>query len=128
LSLLVVPHQDDGLVAPDGVGRVGPPAQAGRIDDVVVQQGGGVQIFEDGGEIVEVFAIHAAHAGAQEKKQGPHPLAAAQQDVLPHLRDERHVGLKVGRQGPVDGCHFAGQLLKDALGSCCRSLLHKLIK
>ena len=71
-----VPHQDHRLVAPDGVGGGRPPAHAGRVDDVVVQQGGGVKIFKDGGKTAQMIALAAAHPGAQDEQQRPDALAA----------------------------------------------------
>ena len=111
-----VPHQDHGMVAPDGVGRGGAPAHLGGVDDVVVQQGGGVQVLEDGGEIRQVVALAAAHAGGQDEQQRPDALAAAQQDVPPHFGDERHVGLEVGRQGHIDGGDVRLQILEQLFG------------
>jgi len=45
----------------------------------------------------------AAHPGGQDEEQGPHPFAAAQQDMPPHLGDERHVGPEIGVQSRIDG-------------------------
>ena len=90
-----------------------PAAHGGRVDDVVVQQGGGVEVLEDGGKVRQVIAPAAAHAGGQDEQQGPHPFAAAQQDVPPHFGDERHVGLEVGHQRLVDGVNVSLQILED---------------
>ena len=108
-----VPHQNHRLVAPDGVGGGRPPAHAGRVDDIVVQQGGGVQVFKDGGKTAQVIALAAAHPGAQDEQQRPDALAAAEQDMAPHLGDQRHVGLEIGRQRAIDGGHIFFQVLQD---------------
>ena len=104
------------MVAPDVVGRGGAPAHLGGVDDVVVQQGGGVQVLEDGGEIRQVVALVAAHAGGQDEEERPDALAAAQQDVPPHFGDEGHVGLEVGGQGRIDGGDVRLQILEQLFG------------
>ena len=82
---------------------VAPRRSLGRVDDVVVQQGRGVQVLENGGEVRQVVALVAAHPGGQDEEQGPHPFAAAQQDMPPHLGDQRHVGPEIGVQCRIDG-------------------------
>ena len=72
-----ISHQDDGLVAPDGVGGGQTPTHGGCIHHVVMEQGGRMQVFEDGGEIGEMIALAAAQAGRQQKEQGPDALTAA---------------------------------------------------
>ena len=108
-----VPHQDDGLVTPDGVGGGDAPAHGGGVHHVVMEQGSGVKVLEDGGEVGEVIAPAAAQAGGQEEQQRAHPFAAAQQDMPSHFGYERHVGLEVGHQRLIDGVNVSFQILED---------------
>ncbi len=109
-----VTHQDYRLVAPDGVGGGRPPAHAGRVDNIVVQQGGGVEVFEDRGKTAQAIALAAAHPGRQNEQQRPDALAAAEQDMAPHLGDQRHVSLEIGRQRLIDGGHVLFQIFQNA--------------
>ena len=83
-----------------------------------------MQVFEDGGEVVQMVALAAAHAGRQQKEQGPHPFPAAEQDVPAHFGDERHVGLEVGHQRLIDRGHLSFQLFESALAPVRRGLMH----
>jgi hypothetical protein len=66
---------------PPGVGRGPSPAHRGPVHHIVMQQGGGVQVLENGGKPHRIFFPVSAHAGGMEKQQGPQPLAAAEQQM-----------------------------------------------
>ena len=78
---------------------VAPRRTLGRVDDVVVQQGGGVQVFEDGGKIRSGGCPGSRTSGRQNEQERPDALAAGKQDMAPHFGDQRHVGLEIGGQG-----------------------------
>ena len=42
-----IPHQNRGLVSEYGMGRRRPPPQGGAVHEIVMKQGGGVQVLED---------------------------------------------------------------------------------
>ena len=61
----IVAHENTDLVAPDFARGPAPPAQVGVIDDVVVQQGGGMDEFNQATECLMVLAGISAEMGAE---------------------------------------------------------------
>ena len=88
-----IADQHRRLVAPHRVGGVAAAAQIAGVDDIVVQQGRGVDELDRGGERDVAVAAIAAHPGAGERQHRPQPLAAAGDDVAGELRDQRHRAL-----------------------------------
>ena len=88
-----VADEDRRLVAPDRVGRVTAAPQIARVDDIVVQQGRGVDEFDCSGERDVPASSIAAQPGAAEGEHRPQPLAAARYDIAGELRDQRHRAL-----------------------------------
>ena len=86
-----VAHQDRGRVAELGVGGRPAPAQAGNVDHVVVQQGGGVDELDDRGEL-DVLGRHSRPRAArtEQHEQGAQALAAGIDDIMADVLD--HVG------------------------------------
>src|SRR3546814_12880384 len=82
-------------VAPDDVGGAFPPPQVRSVDDIVVEQGGGVDEFDRGGEPVVAVAGIAQQRRARERQHRPHALAAAR-DQLPGKDRKRVVSGKGG--------------------------------
>ena len=78
-------------------------AQLGFIDDVVVEQSRGVDHLHDCGERMVVHATIIEGARRQQQQRGPQFLAAAADDVLGNLTDQRDVRIERSAQDPVDG-------------------------
>lgn len=66
-----ITHQYAGLVTPNGIGGLLAATQVGGVHDVVMEQGGGVDEFDNGGQIDVLIALIAAGAGRQEHQQRP---------------------------------------------------------
>ena len=98
-----VADQNGGLVAPDEIGRDLAAAKRARVHHIVVQQRGGVDELDGGGEIDVLVAGVAAHPGGGEGQHGPQPLAARIDQVPGQVRDQvdraAHAGMDhlVGR-------------------------------
>ena len=84
-----VADQDARRIAPDDVGGAPAAPQARAVDDVVVEQGGGVDELDRGGELVVAGALIIEQPGAGEGQHRPHPLAAAGDQVAGELGDQR---------------------------------------
>ena len=71
-----IAHQHAGGIAEHFVGGFAPAAQRRAVDHVVVQQGGGVDEFDDGGGVDVPLAGMAAGPGGQKHQKGAQALAA----------------------------------------------------
>src|SRR5687767_654795 len=87
----VIADQHAGFVAPDFVGGVAAAAQLGAIDDVVVEQGGGVDEFDDRGGFGMAFAPIATGSGTDHDEQRAQAFAAAADDVFGNLVHQHDV-------------------------------------
>ena len=83
-----VANEDGGLVAEDGVGAGETAAEEAFIDDVVMQEGGGVDEFDAGGERDMANALVAAHACGCEGQERAEALSTGGDDVGGELWDE----------------------------------------
>jgi hypothetical protein len=103
-----IAHQNRGGVAEKRVrGRLS-PTQTGLVDYVIMQQGGGVDEFDDSGEGVMLPPLVAACSSGENQQARPQALPAAADDVLRNLPDERHLGVKALAYYPVDGIQVGG--------------------
>ncbi len=100
-----VAHQHRRGVAELRIGGRVAAAQVGFVDDVVVQQRGGMDHLDDGGQRVLVGPAVAGGACREEQQRGPQALAAAGDDVFGDLSDQHDVGVERGAQDAVDGRH-----------------------
>ena len=66
-------------------------AQRRLVDHVVVQQRGGVDELDDGGQLVALGPVEAQRLGEQQHQRRPHALAAGADDVVRDLVDQRHL-------------------------------------
>src|SRR5690606_35794677 len=103
-----IPDQHAGGIAPDRIGGAAPAAQVRFVDDVVVQQGGGVDELDDRRELVVFGAVAAAGAAGQRHQHRPQALAAGRHDVLGDLVDQDHVGGQAAADQGVDPGHVVG--------------------
>ncbi len=69
-------------VAPGGVGGGAAAAGVGLVDDVVVDEGGGVQHLDHGAEPDAAASGAAERLGREQQQQGTDALAAAGDQVL----------------------------------------------
>ena len=92
-------------IAPDEVGGALAAAHARAVDDIVVEQGRGVDELDRGGELVVARAGVAEQRGAGEGQHRPHPLAAAGDQVAGELGDQRDLALHPLEDDGVDAVH-----------------------
>jgi hypothetical protein len=78
------------LGAPQGIGGGAATAHAGHVDHVVMQQGGGVQEFDGGGQQAQVVAFAAQGLATQQHQQRAQALAAGGRDIVADFRYQRH--------------------------------------
>ena len=104
-----IADEDRRLVAPHGVGGIAAAAQVARIDDIVVQQGRGVDEFDGRGERDVPAAAVSAEPGAAQGQHRAQPLSAARDDMAGELRDQRHRALHAIDDQPVDAFEVASE-------------------
>jgi hypothetical protein len=91
--------------APDQVRGDLAATQGAAVDDVVVQQGGGVDELDGGRQLQAVVVIRARQTRGGDGQQRPQALAAGGDQVLGQGRDDRHVALHALGDQPVDAGH-----------------------
>src|SRR3546814_14817929 len=72
-----VADEHRGAVAPDDVRGLPPAAQVGTVDDVVVEQGRGVDELDRGGKLAVAAARIVEKLRRGERQHRPHPFAPA---------------------------------------------------
>ena len=85
-----IAHQDAGGVAPEGVGGGATTAHSRGIDDIVVQQGGGVQEFDGRRQQLQIVIGAPERLAGQQDQQRTQALATRGDDVVANLLDQRH--------------------------------------
>ena len=88
-----VADQHAGLVAPDRIGGRRAAPQIAFIDDVVMQQGRGMDKFDAGGESGVALAFIAAQPRRAQGQHRPQALAAGGDDMAGKLRYQQHLAL-----------------------------------
>ena len=76
------------------------------VDDVVVQQRGGVDELDDRGQLEAARAVERQRAREQQHQARADPLAASADDVVRDLVDQRDFGSQPAADHVVDGLHF----------------------
>jgi len=105
---------EDALgVAPGGVGGGAAAAGVGLVDDVVVDEGGGVKHLDDGAEADAGVAGTAEGFGGEEEQQGADALAAASDEVLGDVGDDGDVGGGLAGELPLDGGEVVAEEFED---------------
>ena len=97
-----VADQNRGRIAPDDVGGALAAPEARAVDDVVVEQGRGVDEFHRRGEPVVARARIIEQPRAGQSQHRPHPLAAAGDQVAGELGDQGDVALHAIEDDRVD--------------------------
>ncbi len=103
-----VADQHARLVAEDVVGGGAAAALLRAVDHVVVQQRRGVHELDEHRRFDMFVVADAAGAPGEHAEQGAQALAAAADDVLGHLVDQRHGALEARADHGVDG-HQVGR-------------------
>ena len=112
-----VTDQHAGAIAPDQVGGLLAAAHVGRVHHVVVQQSGGVDELDNGGQRNVLPPAVAVGPGAQQGQGRAQPLAAAVDDVVRQGANQGHFGMQAVLNGPVDSGHVVGRQLPNVLNS-----------
>lgn len=85
-------------------------------DDVVVQQSGGVQEFDGGGQQAEVVALVAQGLAGEQDQQRTQALAAGGDDVVADLFHQGNAGGELATDDPVDGGEIFRHHAVEGLG------------
>ena len=88
-------------------------ALLGTVDDVVMQQRGGVDELDRRGELVVARAVVADELGARERQHRPHALSAARDQVPGQRGNQRNLALHPVEDDRVDRVHRRGGEIKD---------------
>ncbi len=108
---------EDALgVAPGGVRGGAAAAGAGLVDDVVVDEGGGVEHFDDGAEADAGVGVAAAGLGGEQEEQGADAFAAAGHEVVGDVGDDFDVGGGLAGELGFDGGEVVAEKVKDLAG------------
>lgn len=97
-----ISDQNAGFVAKDRVRRRLAAPEIRFIDDVVMQERGGVDELDTGGERDVALALVTAQSRGNQQQQRPYALATRRDDMPRKLRDQRHVALHIVDDDLVD--------------------------
>ena len=113
LDVEIVPEQDGDVVAPARMDGQTAAPEVGAVDDVVVDQRGGMDELDH--RRVEHGAVAGVSAEPRRHQQdrGADPFASAALDVAAHLGDERHAGLDVADELLLDRLEVAADRFED---------------
>ena len=96
-----IANQHGGLVAEHRIGAGQTATQQALIDHIVMQQRGGVDEFDAGGEVDMPMALIGAHAGSGQGEQRADALATGSDEMGGQLRNQFHIAVHVGDDGAV---------------------------
>ena len=108
-----VAEEHGDVVAPARVHGEPAAAQVRVVDDVVVNERGGMDELDDGRVEDRAVALVACQTGGHQQHGGTNPLAAARLDVLPDLGDELHLRLDVADELAVHLLEVGADRLED---------------
>jgi len=103
-----VADQHRGGVAEGLVGRLTAPAPGGVVHDVIVQEGCGVDEFDEGRSRDMGRIRRPGRPGSEHDQERPKAFAAPADDVVPHLVHERDVACELAPDLGVDRREVAG--------------------
>ena len=104
-----IAHQHAGRIAPQRVCRLVSAPQVRFVHHIVVQQGRGMDEFDQRGQRNVVVAAVAAGMGGQQVQHRPQALAAAADDVLGNLVDQHHIGRQAAADQGIDRRHVGAR-------------------
>src|SRR5690606_14360179 len=90
-----VADQNTGGVAPAGVGGGSAAAQLGGVDNIIVEQGGCMDEFNNGGEGDVVTSSITAGFGRQQNQQWPQAFAAGIYKMLANIFNKADVRVQL---------------------------------
>ncbi len=90
-----ITDQDRRFVAPDRVGRLLAPAQNGTIDNIVMQQGRGMDKLDHAGQPDVLSPAITSQARRKQQQHRPHPLAAAAENIFADLANQGNIRSQV---------------------------------
>ena len=102
-----IADQHAGGIAPQRIRGLASAAQVRFVDDVVVQQGRGVDEFDHGGEQDMFASAIAGRLRRQQYQHRPQAFAAAADDVFGDLVDQHHIRRQALADQCVDRSHVA---------------------
>ena len=118
-----VADQHAGRVAPHGVRGRAAAAHAGHVDDVIVQQGRGVEEFDGGCQQAQRVAFEAEGLAGQQHQQGAHAFAARGDDVVADLFHQGDAGAELFTDDSVDSGKIVRHHVIEGLGLHWRVVL-----
>jgi len=105
---------EDALgIAPGGIGRGAATAGVCLVDDVIVDEGGGVQHFNDGAEADAGGLLVAEGFGSEQEEKGTDAFAAAGDEVLRDIRDHGNGRGRVASELIFNGGEVVTQEVED---------------
>ncbi len=120
-----VTHQHAWRVAPQGIGGGAATAHAGHVDDIVVQQGGGVQELDGGSQQAQVIAFATQCLAAQQHQQRAQALAAGRGNVVADFRYQRYTRRQLFLDDLVNGAEIVRYRAVESLGLHRPQVLHR---
>ena len=108
-----VAGEDALAVAPGGVGGGAAAAGFGGVDDVVVDEGRGVDHLDDRAEADHALALVALGLGREQQEHWADALAAAVAEVVGDLGDGGDVGDGVAAEFALDRPQIVPQQIED---------------
>ena len=120
---------EDALgVAPGGVGGGAAAAGVGFVDDVVVDEGGGVEHLDDCAEADAGLAGAAEGFGGEQEEQWADALAAAGDEVAGDVGDDFDVGGGLAGELLLDGGEVVAEQVEDFGGSRDGESAHLIVR
>ena len=113
LDVQIVAEQHRDVVAPARMHRQAPAPQVGVVDDVVVDQRGRVDEFDDGGVQHRPIALIPAQPRGHQQHGGPDTLSAARLNVAADLRDQIDLRLDMAPEFPIHLLEVGANRLED---------------
>ncbi len=103
-----IAQENARLVAPFGIDGRSVAADRGRVEDVVVDQGGSMDHFDHGGERVMRGGDAAACFGRQQQEHGPEAFAAIVREVIDEQGDAGARTFESLPKNALDAIQIAG--------------------